>query len=953
MKESKEDNSRKKSDSPKAAVKSTKSDVSDKAPKTSSLRYVHKSRENDKQKRFADGKTELKRQFIKKKAEARQQSEQGREENENYAADTVETSAYRSAETVRRDAKTAARKIAGLSRKNNDSSIDDGKAEISVKDERNMPKTAENYRSSRLKTRNEPNNAAAQQAVRVKSAEINAAKRNSDVIIQNNPIKTAENYRGGITTPKTKQSIYPAVTQNRKRDIKTKTAYVSDHSGPDLKSETAKAIMRRQAAIKAKSSKMDHTSSEDNHAEITEIVETPPAAYNVNSNSAPTVQPRKAEQDPIKQKSATVKYIKTKENYLNIRGESGGIKSVSILPKVRIDNSPKSDTIVHEMTQAETVSPKTKERYIQGRSANGEHISEIQTARKSVGQSFSENRKYDAAHNAEDKNISSEKNFFDKGEAYQGSKPETDIYGQPEIVVQSNIPESDGPSVRIKTKEYYLSEHSTNGVSIKTAAGSDLKAPKQNSHIIYHSREYTEKHESTVQPKTAAQAKGIKNIKDRNITRRKEVSSASANDKAKIFYMKRARQKAAQRSSRMAKETAQTVGNSVKSVSSKTKNVSKAAVKVGKAISGAAKSLIAILSAAGGGIALIIALAVIIIITAVAASPFGIYISGEVDDPNNISVSSIIAEANNEFSNLLDELEHADTYTQIITEGEQADWTEVLAVFAAKYADMDSEDFMDVVIIDEHKKELLLEVFRDMNYVEYTIETITTPSGAPEAPPIVEKKLFIEIKSKTAAEMADEYEFSDKQREILDMLLEDREAFSDVTRSLAISDASAAEVVRALPSDLELSRKNVVKAACSLVGEVNYFWDGKSETLGWDTEWGKMRRVTASGSSSTGTTRPYGLDCSGFVTWAFVNSGISSNSIGHGTVSQNANCSRILWRDAKPGDLAFYADLSHVGIVAGRDADGNVLVIHCSSGRNNVVITSNSGFGFAARPRCY
>ena len=57
--------------------------------------------------------------------------------------------------------------------------------------------------------------------------------------------------------------------------------------------------------------------------------------------------------------------------------------------------------------------------------------------------------------------------------------------------------------------------------------------------------------------------------------------------------------------------------------------------------------------------------------------------------------------------------------------------------------------------------------------------------------------------------------------------------------------------------------------------------------------------------------------------------------------------------NAQAGDLAFYGDLSHIGIIAGKDADGNILVIHCSSGRNNVVITTNSGFGFAARPRCY
>ena len=93
--------------------------------------------------------------------------------------------------------------------------------------------------------------------------------------------------------------------------------------------------------------------------------------------------------------------------------------------------------------------------------------------------------------------------------------------------------------------------------------------------------------------------------------------------------------------------------------------------------------------------------------------------------------------------------------------------------------------------------------------------------------------------------------------------------------------------------------------------------------------------------------------CSGFVTWSFINSGFNASSIGHGTKGQIAKCSRISWESVQAGDLAFYGDLSHVGIVAGKDAAGNILVIHCSSGNNNVVITTNGGFGFAARPRCY
>ncbi len=92
----------------------------------------------------------------------------------------------------------------------------------------------------------------------------------------------------------------------------------------------------------------------------------------------------------------------------------------------------------------------------------------------------------------------------------------------------------------------------------------------------------------------------------------------------------------------------------------------------------------------------------------------------------------------------------------------------------------------------------------------------------------------------------------------------------------------------------------------------------------------------------TGTKRPFGLDCSGFVAWSFINSGFNASGIGHGTQGQIAKCSRISWSSAQAGDLAFYSDLSRVGIVAGKDADGNILAIHCSSGRNNAVITTNT-----------
>ncbi len=969
LKKEQTDKDYKKSDSPKTAVKSTKSAKTEKKIKSVSDRKAPKSKTvSAKSEKFADGKAELKRQYIKKKAEAKQQAQQSEQEErepENYAADTVETSARRSAETVYRDAETVIHKASERRNQRNDNrenriktaAKDINKPKTVEADNKNAAKgikTAENYRGN--KTEYKPNTPTVQRSVRTKAVQMNSAwekaemrnRANTSYAIAKNKIKTVKNYREGIAAPKTKQSINKSVDGKLVRDVKTKAAFLSKNSRiNNQKADTANMLMRRKAAVKVKSDLLRRGQSDDSLAETTE---TQSVVYtDVQNDTVFKEQAPKAEGNPIKTESVQGKYIKTKDNYLSIHGDVGEIRSVAIVPKTQVEYLRKNNSAVQVVEQSSTDGLKTRQKYVRDKTQKPENSSVYVDDTQAADRSYNIHTELESKKNAEEYSTKSDKFALDSAKDQNSIKAETDTYGYSETVMSEKLAESEAPAVRIKTKENYLREHSAGGGNIKKASDTDIKAPKQNPHIIYHSREYAEKL-STSQPKTAEQAK---NFKSKSFMRQRYELSSAANDKAKNVFKRRAQKIAAQRSAQKAKESVQTVSSSVKTVRSTAKTASKLTAKAGKAIAGTAKALLSLLSAAGGGIALIIALAVIIIIAAVASSPFGIYISGEVDDPENIAVSSIIAEANNEFSELLDELEHADTYSQVEITGEQADWTEVLAVFAVKYADIDSDDFMDVVIIDEHKKELLLEVFRDMNYVEYTIETVTTPSGVPDAPPKVEKKLFMEIKSKTAAEMADEYEFSDKQREMLDALLENREAFSGVTRSLAISDASATEVIRTLPNDLPIQRKNVVKAACSLVGKVNYFWGGKSEVLGWDSEWGKMRRVTAAGSSSSGTTRPFGLDCSGFVTWAFVNSGISSSSIGHGTVSQNTNCSRILWRDAQPGDLAFYADLSHVGIVAGRDTDGNVLVIHCSSGSNNVVITTNSGFGFVARPRCY
>ena len=165
----------------------------------------------------------------------------------------------------------------------------------------------------------------------------------------------------------------------------------------------------------------------------------------------------------------------------------------------------------------------------------------------------------------------------------------------------------------------------------------------------------------------------------------------------------------------------------------------------------------------------------------------------------------------------------------------------------------------------------------------------------------------------------------------------------------------AMEVWERLPDDLSMERRMVVTYALALVGKVDYFWGGKSLVLGWDDRWGELTEVTAEGSDSTGTEQPYGLDCSGFVDWAFYNASGGRYIIGQGggAAAQHANCVDIEWDEVQPGDLLFYPEDEHVGIAAGRDWLGRLLVAHCAAGTDGVVISHRTGFETAARPVWY
>ena len=380
-----------------------------------------------------------------------------------------------------------------------------------------------------------------------------------------------------------------------------------------------------------------------------------------------------------------------------------------------------------------------------------------------------------------------------------------------------------------------------------------------------------------------------------------------------------------------------------------------AAKKLGEAAAKATKELIDALIALGGGTALFVVFSIVIVAGAFLASPLGILFADEQQTEDTVPLATAIAEIQGEYHAELEEMQNGD-FASIQIVGQAPDWREVVAVFASKVAG--AEDGMDVFTLDEERVELLRQVFWDMCEITTETQDIDVPDSDPDDDvddSHTETALTITITAKTAEQMRLEYSFTKYQNDALDILLENLGSLNVPMGSLNISQEDAIELLENLPDDLDPERKAVVETAVQLVGRVSYFWGGKSLTLGWDDRWGVPTEVTAAGSGSTGTIRPFGLDCSGFVDWTFYNAtdGSYYPGRGGGAATQHSYCTNIAWSDAQPGDLVFYPDDSHVGIVGGRDADGNLLIVHCSGGANGVVITGSAGFTAVARPDCF
>ena len=193
----------------------------------------------------------------------------------------------------------------------------------------------------------------------------------------------------------------------------------------------------------------------------------------------------------------------------------------------------------------------------------------------------------------------------------------------------------------------------------------------------------------------------------------------------------------------------------------------------------AAANLLALLGA--GGVVLLLAM-VIGAAAAVVGSPIGILFADESNDPNSIKIAEIVSETNADFGAAINEIVSAHpecsetTINYAYEDGHTwaSYWPEVLAVFAV-HTNLNSDS--DVVVIDEAKKQRIQDTFWTMHKISYEVEEVDiTPEpteGEPDPEPQTEYILHITVSSKTVDQLADEYRFTQDQRDILDELLSD------------------------------------------------------------------------------------------------------------------------------------------------------------------------------------
>lgn len=313
-------------------------------------------------------------------------------------------------------------------------------------------------------------------------------------------------------------------------------------------------------------------------------------------------------------------------------------------------------------------------------------------------------------------------------------------------------------------------------------------------------------------------------------TAQKTVKTAERTAKTTVKTAQRtakAAQKTAQATVKTAQRAAQAARAAAKAAVVTVKAIAKATALAIKAIIAGTKALIAAI-AAGGWVAVLVII-VICLIGMILGSVFGIFFSDE-DSGTGMSMQTVVQEINTEYDTKLQEEKNSVSYDVLEMSGSRAVWKEVLAVYSVK-TNTDQDNPQEVATMDDGKKQLLKDIFWEMNQIssrtESKTETVITETDdghgniVETESTVTQTYLYITVSHKTAEEMAAQYGFNEEQKGYLAELLadENNSLWSQVLYGITGGDGQ------------------IVTVALSLVGNVGgqpyWSWYGFNSRVEW------------------------------------------------------------------------------------------------------------------------
>ena len=338
--------------------------------------------------------------------------------------------------------------------------------------------------------------------------------------------------------------------------------------------------------------------------------------------------------------------------------------------------------------------------------------------------------------------------------------------------------------------------------------------------------------EKTVKQSVSSSGKKTIKLAEKEVakTTQKSVKTAEQTAKTAIKTSQQAA-KAAQKTAEATVKASQKAAAAAKAPANATvatvKAAANATVAAVKAIIAAVKSLVAAI-AAGGWVAVVVII-ILCLVALIAGSVFGIFFSGE-DSGTGMSMPTIVQEINQEYDDKLEQEKTSVCYDVLEMSGSRAVWKDVLAIYSVK-VNTDPDNPMEVTTVDETKKQLLSDIFWEMNDISSRTETKShteieeSDDGhgniVQTETTVTETFLYITVSHKTVDEMAAMYGFNQEQKDYLAELLQDEnnQLWAQVLYGIGYSD------------------DQIVTVALSQVGNVGgqpyWSWYGFNSRVEW------------------------------------------------------------------------------------------------------------------------